>query len=186
MTRWTPLTPDTADANARPILETVRDRYGFVPNLIGNMAHAPEAARAYLELGERLAATRFDATEQQVVLLAVSRYNGCEYCVGAHSAISAMQKLPADVIAAIRDDRPIDDEKLEALRAFTTNMVDRRGWLTDEDVAAFLAAGYEKSQILDVVLAVAMKTLSNYTNHIAGTGLDAAFADFAWRAPSQD
>ncbi len=183
MTPFAPLTLETADAEARPILEAVRDKYGFVPNLIGNMAHAPKTAEGYLALGELVAESGFDPTEQQVILLAVSRYNECQYCVGAHSAISAMQKLPPGVIAAIREDKPIPDDKLEALRAFTTKVVDRRGWLDDEDVAAFLAAGYEPSHILEVVLGVAMKTISNYTNHIAGTELDAAFADFAWEAP---
>ena len=113
----------------------------------------------------------------------MSRFNECEYCVGAHSAISAMQKLPTDVIESIRNDDPIADGKLEALRLFTTQVVDKRGWLSAEDVGNFIAAGYSQAQILEVVLGVAMKTISNYTNHIAGTELDAAFADFAWKAP---
>ena len=176
-----PLTLETADEEGRELLGQVQKKYGFVPNLLGNLAHAPKTAQAYLTLGELLGETSFDATEQQVVLLAVSRYNRCEYCVGAHSAISAMQNLPADVIASIRDDQPIADEKLEALRAFTTKVVDQRGWLSEADSDAFLAAGYDQRQILEVILGVAMKTISNYTNHIAETELDAAFADFAWQ-----
>lgn len=186
MTDFTPHTLETADAQGREVLEQVQKNYGFVPNLMGNMAHAPVTARAYLALGQLVAESSFDATEQQVILLTVSRYNACEYCVGAHSAISAMQKLPADVIESIRSDEPIADEKLEALRVFTRKMVDQRGWLSDADIGSFLAAGYDQHQILEVVLGVAMKTISNYTNHIAGTTLDKAFADFAWEAPRAD
>ena len=89
--------------------------------------------------------------------------------------------VPTDVIAAIRNDQPIADPKLEALRVFATAMVDKRGWLADGDVSAFLEAGYSKAQILDVVLAVSLKTLSNYANHITETPLDAAFASQAWQ-----
>ena len=183
MTTITPLTPDNADAEGREILEKVKGKYGFVPNLIGNMAHAPATAKAYLALGDLVGQTSFDATEQQVILLAVSRYNQCEYCVGAHSALSSMQKVPADVVESIRNDQPIADKKLEALREFTTAVVEHRGWLPEEEVGNFLAAGYGKAQILEVILGVAMKTISNYTNHIASTELDAPFADFAWHSP---
>ena len=183
MANFEPLSLETADAEGRRILEQVQGNYGFIPNLLGNMAHAPATAKGYLALGQLVGETSFDPTEQQVILLAVSRYNECEYCVGAHSAISAMQKLPADVIESIRNDEPIADTKLEALRLFTTQVVDQRGRLSAEDIGNFIAAGYSQSQILEVVLGVAMKTISNYTNHIAGTELDAAFADFAWQAP---
>ena len=183
MANFEPLSLETADAEGRELLEQVQSNYGFIPNLLGNMAHAPATAKGYLALGQLVGETSFDPTEQQVILLAVSRFNECEYCVGAHSAISAMQKLPTDVIESIRNDDPIADGKLEALRLFTTQVVDKRGWLSAEDVGNFIAAGYSQAQILEVVLGVAMKTISNYTNHIAGTELDAAFADFAWKAP---
>lgn len=186
MTDLIPHTLDTADDEGREILEQVQKNYGFIPNLIGNMVHAPATARAYLALGDLLGKTSFDPTEQQVVLLAVSRFNECEYCVSAHSAISAMQQLPADVIESIRNDEPIADEKLEALRSLTVRIVDQRGWLSEEDIGDFLAAGYGRAQVLEIVLGVAMKTISNYTNHFAGTALDDAFAGFAWRSPRSE
>lgn len=184
MTDFTPKTLETADADGREVLEQVQKNYGFVPNLLGNMAHAPATAKGYLALGKLMGETSFDATEQQVILLTVSRYNECEYCIGAHSAISAMQKLPADVIESIRSDEPIADEKLEALRVFTRKMADQKGWLSDTDIGDFIAAGYGQRQVLEVVLGVAMKTISNYTNHFADTELDEAFAAHAWQPPA--
>ena len=186
MANFKPHSLETADAEGRELLEKVQQSYGFIPNLLGNMAHAPATAKAYLALGQLVGETSFDPTEQQVILLAVSRYNECEYCVGAHSAISAMQKVPADVIESIRNDEPITDAKLEALRVFTTQVVEQRGRLSDDDIGNFIAVGYSQSQMLEVLLGVAMKTISNYTNHIAGTELDVAFADFAWHAPRSE
>lgn len=183
MNNFTPHTLETADDEGREVLEQVQKKYGFIPNLIGNMVHAPATAKAYLALGNLLGETSFDATEQQVIMLAVSRFNECEYCIGAHSAISSMQQLPADFVESIRNDEPIADDKLEALRSFSVRVVAQRGRLSAEDIGDFLAAGYGRAQILEIVLGVAMKTISNYTNHIAGTALDDAFAAFAWQAP---
>jgi alkylhydroperoxidase family enzyme len=84
------------------------------------------------------------------------------------------------VVQAIRNGRPIADKKLEALRRFTAAVVTSRGWPSDADTGAFLNAGYGRQQVLEVVLGVGIKTLSNYTNHIADTPLDQAFATAAW------
>ena len=176
MTNFTTHTHETASEQGREVLDAVKAKFGFIPNLLGNMVEAPATARAYLELGDLLGKTSFSPTEQQVILLAVSRFNECTYCIGAHSAVAQMQNVPADVVEAIRNDAAIADPKLEALRQFTTRVVEQRGWLSDEETAEFLAAGYGNQQILEVVLGVAMKTISNYTNHLAGTELDEAFA----------
>ena len=173
-------TIDTAPAAAKEILSGAKQSLGFVPNLYAVMAEAPALLKAYTTLSRILDETSFSATERQVVLLAASYVNNCEYCVAAHSAIAGMQKVPNDVVKAIRDGQPISDKKLEALRRFTAAVVTLRGWPSEADTQAFLAAGYGPAQILEVVLGVGMKTLSNYANHIAGTPLDQAFAPVAW------
>lgn len=76
---------------------------------------------------------------------------------------------------------PIADARLEALRKFTAKLVEAGGWLQEADVSAFLMASYTPADVLDVVLGVGQKTLSNYTNHLVGTELDAAFAGRAWQ-----
>jgi len=172
---------ESAPAKAGETLQQVKDNYGFVPNLMGVMAAAPAELQAYLSLNELFSQTSFSPTEQQVVLLTVSEYNQCEYCVSAHSAIAGMQNVPEDVVQAIRDGQPIGDQRLEALRRFTRAVVDKRGWVDDQDVAAFLDAGYSRANVLEVILGVSMKTLSNYTNHVAETPLDEAFQPQAWR-----
>ena len=186
MMTFTPHTLETVAPDGRELLEQVKKNYGFIPNLVGNMVEAPATAKAYSALGTLFGETSFNEAEQQVVMLSVSRFNECTYCVGAHSAIALMQMVPADVVESIRNDEPIADPKLEALRRFTTQVVDQRGVLSEEDTGQFLAAGYGKQQILEVVLGVAMKTISNYTNHIADTELDGAFGAQAWQPPVSD
>ena len=172
---------ESAPAKAGETLQQVKDHYGFVPNLMGVMAGAPSALQAYLNLNQLFSQTSFSPTEQQVVLLAVSEYNQCGYCVSAHSAIAGMQNVPEDVVQAIRDGEPIADDKLEALRRFARAVADKRGWLDDQDIKAFLDAGYSRENVLEGILGVSMKTLSNYTNHVAETPLDEAFQPQAWR-----
>ncbi len=174
---------DTVGTDGRETLQRIQDGYGFVPNLLGTMIESPETTRAYLALGELFGETSFDTTEQQIISLTTSRINGCEYCVAAHSTVADASKVPAEIIEAIRDDRPIPAERLEALRIFVAQTVRQRGWLSDDQLQAFFAAGFDRQQAFEVVLGVSMKTISNYINHIAGPELDAAFAEQRWQAP---
>ncbi len=175
-----PLTIDSAPEQARPLLEKAKQNYGFVPNLLGVMAHAPATLEAYMTLSGLFDQTSLSPTERQVVLLAISAENQCTYCVAAHTVIAQMQKVDTDVVEAIRNGEPIPDDKLEALRRFAVEVVTTRGWPSDEARQAFHDAGYSEAHVLEVILGVGMKTLSNYTNHAAETPLDEAFSDAAW------
>ena len=123
-------------------------------------------------------------TEQQVVSLTASRVNECEYCIAAHSAVAKLGDVPASVVDALRDDEPLADPRFESLRSFTRQVVEQRGWVGEAAVDTFIEAGFSRAQVLEVVLGVAMKTLSNYANHIAKPELDAAFQVAEWRAPA--
>ncbi len=182
MPRFTPVTPENTPEGSRESLTQVHNKYGFIPNLLGTFAHSPEALEGYLALGELLARTDFDATEQQVLLLTISRENGCEYCVAAHSTVAAGQNVPSEVVEAIRDGRTIAEPRLEALSRFATAVVEQRGRVSQDQLEAFIDAGFAERQVLDVILATAMKTLSNYTNHLAHTELDSPFEARRWSA----
>ena len=178
-------TKETAQAESAELLGSAEKAFGFIPNLLGVFAESPATLKAYLTIGKIFDESSFSPTERQLVILAASRYNECDYCIAAHSKVASMQNVPADVVEAIRNDRPIADSKLEALRSFTTAVVEQRGFVSDDDTTSFLAAGYTKAQILEVILGISFKTLSNYTNHIADTPLDAAFAAKAWSPVEQ-
>lgn len=163
---------ESAPEASRPLLDKVKQRSGFVPNIIGVGAEAPAWLEAYVSLGDILGRTSLSKEEQQVVLLAVSMQNGCDYCAAAHTASGERAGVPAEAIEAIRRGQPVPDSKLEALRRFVQAVVAKQGWLSEDDLAAFLEAGYTRAQVLEVLVGVSMKTLSNYLNHVAETPLD--------------
>ena len=180
MSNYTIYNKDNAPGRSAELLAGVEKAYGFTPNLLGTLAESPAALEGYLALGKALDNSSLTATEQQVVLLAVSRYNECHYCLAAHSTVADLQKVPRSVVDAIRNDQPIADNKLESLRRFATVLIDKRGWASDEDLADFFAAGFTRANLLDVVLATSLKTISNYVNHVVDTPVDTAFAKNAW------
>lgn len=171
------------EASAR-LLDTISGKYGFVPNLHGKLATSPAALEAYWSLSGIYGKTNLSATEQQIVLLTVSRLNGCDYCVAAHSTVAGSLKVSDDVVDALRGGKPLADPKLDALRRFTEAVIRERGWLAPETIADVREAGYDSAQILDILVGVTLKTLSNYTNHIVATPLDDAFAAKEWKMAS--
>ncbi|MBK0327922.1 carboxymuconolactone decarboxylase family protein [Rhodobacteraceae bacterium F11138] len=184
MANFSTHTIDTAPEAAKPILLSSLKGYGFVPNLYATMAEAPAILEGYTTLSTIFGKTNLSETERQIILMTNNRLNGCEYCMAAHTTLSQMAGVDDAIIDALRDGRPIDDEKLEALRRFASAINESRGWPTEEQVSAFLRAGYTPQAMLEVVLGTALKVLSNYTNHLAETDLDDAFVPNAWESAS--
>ena len=184
MSDYTIHTAATAPEGAREALDGVQKQFGFVPNLMGVMAEAPSALKAYLNLMQLLGETSFSPIQEQVVALAVSHTNACTYCMSAHSAVAKSVGMSDEDLKALRLGGPLKDTALEALRAFTVAVVETRGWVSPEARLAFFAAGYTRTHVLEVLVGVTMKTLSNYVNHTADTPLDSQFAPFAW-APAE-
>lgn len=179
----TPLvTLETADDKARAALETAKAQVGFIPNMYGAMGNSPGLLETYLFGYDRLRkASELTPPEQEVVFLTISRANGCDYCMAAHSMIGEkMSNVPAEVLEAIRAGAPIGDARLAALSTFTEEMFVSRGRPSDAAVAAFKAAGFSERHMLDIVLALAVKTLSNYANHLFHTPVDPAFDAWRW------
>ncbi|MEM8839860.1 MAG: carboxymuconolactone decarboxylase family protein [Pseudomonadota bacterium] len=186
MTDFTIHTVETAPDAAKPLLEAARSKFSFVPNLIGGMAEAPALAEGYMTLNGIFAKTNLSETERQVILMTNNSLNGCTYCMAAHTTISKMAGVPEDVLESLRNETPIADAKLEALRQFTKIVVESRGWPSAEQVQALLDAGYTKQTVLEVVLGTGLKTLSNYANHILHTPVDDAFKANVWEAPTKE
>lgn len=181
-----PQTLDNAEPKAKAVLEKAFAQVGFIPNMYARMVNSPGLLDTYLH---GYAAFRNDSgftpQEQEVIFLTISKENGCEYCVSAHSLIADnMSKVSPAVTDAIRNDTPIPDDRLAALSLFTKQMVTSRGLPSRAEVGAFLKAGYTEQQILEVVLAIAVKTLSNYANHLFHTPLDPMFEARRWTSPA--
>jgi len=164
-------TLDTAPEGSRDGLAQVQKTYGRVPNFFAVAAESPAAVNAYISLSNIFRSTALTPVEQQIVILAASVENKCEYCIAAHSRGARAAGVSDDVIAAIANRTPLKDAKTEALRRFVSQVVEKRGWLPDSEVDSFMKHGYSRAQMLDVMVGVSMKTLSNYINHITAPPL---------------
>jgi uncharacterized peroxidase-related enzyme len=167
---------DNAPEESKPLLNAAKESFGFVPNLLGEFAEAPAALEGYLKLNEIVGKTSFSAKEQQLAILTVSIENECHYCSAIHSTILKNQ-LNADeeIVDAVRNGESVPHEKYNALVTYVRTVVKKRGFVDDSEMESFIDAGYTKQNVLEVNLIIALKTISNYTNHIANTPLDEAF-----------
>jgi alkylhydroperoxidase family enzyme len=172
---------NTAPAASVPIIQKSKAAFGFLPNLHKILAEAPATYEAYTSL-YNAATTKISLTpiEAQVVMMASNVRNECHYCTAGHSMLMTMIKTPQDVIDSLRDKKPIKDPKLQALRVYAEQLLEHRGHIGDDQLQAFLNAGYNKQQALEVLVALAAKLISNFTNAIAHTELDEPAKAYAW------
>lgn len=181
MTDFTLHDESTAPEASKALLEGSKKAFGMIPNLHRAMAESPELLDAYKHLHTLFLNTSFTPTEQNVVWLTINVEHACHYCVPAHTAIAHSMQVDPEVIEALRQARPLSDAKLDALRVFTLELLRQRGDVSSEQLATFLDAGYSRQQVLEVLLGVAQKVMSNYLNHIVDTPVDEAFKKFAWQ-----
>lgn len=177
-----PVTIDVATDVVKTTLEQQQRNFGFLPNMYQAMANAPGVLKTYLFGYQQFRQeTEFTPCEQEVIFMVISRENGCEYCVGAHSFIADnMSGVPKEVTDAIRNGENIEDDKLQALATFTKILLNTRGLPAQAEVESFQQAGYSERQILEIILAMAVKTLSNYSNHLCQPELDDVFMPRVW------
>ena len=180
-----PLTIADAEPDARRLLEQTKATMGFVPNMYAAMAQMPALLDSYLHSYTAFrTGAGFTPQEQELVFLVISRENTCGYCMAAHSFVADhMSKLPTEITDAIRNDTTIADPKLAALASMTRTMFHTRGRPDHDSVQEFQAAGYQERQLLGIVLGLATKTLSNYSNHLLDPTVDAVFTARHWEAP---
>lgn len=179
MSIFTKHTVETAPKGASEVLEKVVEQYQFIPNLASYVAESPVSLDAIMALSGNFDNSSLTPQEQQIVLLTVSVMNGCSYCRTVHKALGNMQKVERDVLEAVLDLRTLPDTKLNALYDFTRAIVEDKGLVSEEVVNRFLAAGYTKAQVFEVVMGVALKTFTNYSNHLAGAEPNAEFLKMA-------
>ncbi|MBW4447117.1 MAG: carboxymuconolactone decarboxylase family protein [Spirirestis rafaelensis WJT71-NPBG6] len=177
-------TIDTAPEASKTALVHAKETFGFIPNLEGIFAQAPELLKGSMALWDLFEATSFSPVEQQVIYLTANYEHECHYCMAAHSGLAKMIGMSADDIQALRNGTVLSDPKLQALRHFTQRMIQMRGLVDDKEIEEFLAAGYTQQQVLEVILGIAIKIMHNYTNHIAKTPLDRPFQPYVWSKPA--
>jgi len=171
---------ETAPEASKPLLEQSLKTNGMIPGLHGVLANSPELLEAYQTLHDLFTKSSFDNEELTVVWQTINVEHECHYCVPAHTGIANMMKVDSALTDALRNKTAMPNEKLQALHDFTLKMVRNRGRVTQKDLDTFYAAGYGERQVLEVILGLSQKVISNYTNHIANTPVDTPFQKFAW------
>jgi len=163
---------DAAPAAAQPFLEGARKQLGSVPNLFRVIANSPAALEGYFGLNGALAKGTLDARTRERIALAVAEINACGYCLSAHTYLAkAIATLDDGEITANRSGAS-NDPKADAAVRFAAKVVRERGHVTDADVSAVKAAGFDDAEVVEIVAQVALNTLTNYVNEVAGTEID--------------
>jgi len=171
---------ESAPEGSKTLLEQSQKANGMIPGLHGVLAGAPGLLEGYQTLHKLFTESSFNAEELTVVWQTINVEHECHYCVPAHTAIANRMKVDTAITDALRNGTALPTNKLQALHEFTLAMLRSRGQITQEELQAFYAAGYEERQVLEVILGLSQKVISNYTNHIANTPVDAPFQKFAW------
>jgi alkylhydroperoxidase family enzyme len=170
----------SAPESSKSQLEESVKSFGMLPGLHGVLASSPQILTAYKTLHELFLNSTLDAEELTVVWQTINVEHECHYCVPAHTAIANMMEVNSALTEALRNQEAMPNEKLQILQDTTLSIIRNRGRISDSELEAFYAVGYGERQVLDIILGVAQKTISNYTNHIANTPIDVPFQKFAW------
>jgi uncharacterized peroxidase-related enzyme len=170
-----PKTVELAIDGTKKYLQAIQKKMGFIPNMLGTFANSPAMLEGYLSLDTAFGKTSFTPVEQQLILLTVSVENMCMYCVAAHATLLKGTGVDSEVIKAVRNGVKLSDRKLNALVALTRELVVERGFVTERTKEEFVAAGYSEVAMMEVLIGVALKTISNYLDHVSQVPIDVAF-----------
>ncbi|MDV7186540.1 carboxymuconolactone decarboxylase family protein [Lutibacter sp. TH_r2] len=181
MTKLKIHTIESAPEASKPLLENSLKSNGMIPGLHGVLAESPELFEAYQTLHKLFTNSSFNAEELTVVWQTINVEHECHYCVPAHTAIANMMQVDPALTEALRNGTKMTSEKLQVLHETTLTIVRNRGYISEEEVQAFFAVGYEQKQLLEIILGLSQKVISNYVNHIAETPVDKPFEKFAWK-----
>ena len=178
MSNFTMHTLESAPADSQPLLKNSVEAFGMLPNLHAVMAEAPTSLKSYQQLHENFLNTSFDAEEKTVVWQTINVEHNCHYCVPAHTGIAKSMGVDDQLIEALTNGTNMPNEKLQALHNTTLAVVRGRGVVDADVLDKFYAAGYSQKHLLEIVVGLAQKVMSNYVNHFADTPVDEPFKKF--------
>ena len=171
--------PESAPEASRELLSRLFAESGS-NSFYAILAGSPELLKAYIELHSLFMDTSFTNEERTVVWQTINVEHECTFCVPAHTAMAKQMKVDEKVSDALRNETPLPTEKLEALRTFTLEVVRTRGNASGAAISKFLMSGYKHQNILEIVLGLSQKTISNYVNHLAKTPMEKKYSQFSW------
>ena len=171
----------SAPEGSKPALEQLKQAFGLVPNLVGTIANSPKVINALVGLFQQVHSSSLTEPETQIVLLTDAVANSSTYAVAFHTALALQQGVSAEETAAIRDGRVPTDKRFAALSTLAKRLIEKRGHLGEQEFDSFLAAGFTREQVLEVIAIVAASTITNYAGTIANPPLEDRFRQHAWR-----
>ena len=179
-------TLESAPQGSRDLLQGLQDSLSIIPNLAATMAESPELLKGFLSARQILYSGTFTPVEVQVLALTNAFENSCEYCMAFHSYLALKSGASQESVSALRAGRSPLDPRLKALSDFSRALVQRRGQVTQDDMAAMIGAGYTRAQLLETVLGVAVSILPNFAHHLTRCPLDETFRSQQWTASSRE
>ena len=173
---------DTAPAKSRPALQALQGAFGMIPNVAGAMATSPVLIDSLVALFGKVHGGSFTEAQIQTLLLTNAVTNGCAWAVAFHTGLALKEGLDQADVEAIRERRVPKDATSAALSTFARPLIEKRGRVDEDDVDAFVAAGFRKEHALEVIAVVAASTITNYTGSVTKPPVDEPFQAYVWRA----
>ncbi|MDX1629083.1 MAG: carboxymuconolactone decarboxylase family protein [Fulvivirga sp.] len=165
------LSKEQANEISNDIFEQLEEQMDMIPNVYATIGNSGPALKATMALTKILEEGEFSGKEIHAVALAVSQSNGCEYCLAAHTAVAKQLGFSEEETIEIRNGE-IEDKKLKALTDLAKAITETRGYPDQHLIDQFFDAGYSKAALAELIALVGLKTITNYTNHIAETEID--------------
>lgn len=179
MKQFTKHSIESAPKKSKEILAYEEKKYGMLPNLFRYMAGAPAALEGYTSLFKIFGKTSFSEGEQHLILLAISVVNKCAYCTAAHTRAAKANGIPSSVLNAVRKQKPLEDNRLNALMKMAQKLTVTRGNVEANDLEEFYNAGFSPENVMEVIVGISLKTMSNYINHVTENVINDALEPFA-------
>ena len=164
--------PTRAEVSAdnQAIFDNLDKALGFVPNLYATYAYSPTALGDYLALQNRKSSLK--AREREVINLVVSQVNECAYCLAAHTTLGKLNGFTDEQLLDIRAGEVTFDERIAALTTFVRETTVNRGRPTEAAVDQLFAAGYTKENLVDIIVTIGDKTISNFLHRVTDVPVD--------------
>lgn len=163
---FTEHTLESAPPASRRAMESTIKHLGHLPPAVARLASSPQLLDGFLKLSAMFEQATLDPLAREVVIMVVATRNECHVCVEMHTGKLRALGADEELIAALRERRPVGDERLEAVRQFTLEALRTAGGVGDEDLKAFFAYGYTEQNALEVVMGIGAYTMSTLANRL--------------------
>ena len=170
----------SAPEKSKPALEQLQQAFGLIPNLAAVISNSPKLVNSLVGVFQQVHSSSLNEQELQIVLLTDAVANSSPYAVAFHTALAIKQGVNPEETVAVRARLVPKDQRFGALSTLAKTLIEKRGHLNEQEFDAFLAAGFTKEQILEVIAVVAASTITNYAGTIENPPLEEQFKQFAW------